>query len=608
MKKYLILIALISGFVFAQKPVFTTAKVKSATVYFNAAELTQTASVTLPNGTSEIVVKNISNSMNENTLQIGVPPTVTVLSSQFTTNYISEYEIDEKSPAIKKVKDSIDLVNKEMKKLSNSIDTDNKTIALLDKNNQVYGQNSGLSVLELTKMVDYYKIKRNELQNNIDSQNKKYADLSELLNKLSSKLEINTQKEEKLSQGKLVLQVMNDVAGTVNLDINYVTNNASWTPFYDMRADNVKDPISLVYKGKVFQTTGIDWKKVKLTLSNGNPNQSNQQPTINPWFLTYKTYSSKNEDNDGVLEDVVVMGYGKAKKKDLTSSLSGRVAGVKIRGAASTDKSATPLYVINGVPATEEDYSNLTPDRIQSVSILKDSSATSIYGSRGANGVVVITTKTGVGDYTEIQESQLNVSFDISIPYDILSNGKAHSVALKDLKLPATYTYFAVPKAEKEAFLMAEIKDYASYNLLPGEANIIFENMSVGKTFINPNQTQDTLSLSMGRDKKISVNRVKVTDKSGIKFLSSYKEQTYTYDILVRNNKKETIEIAVKDQYPISTDKDITVELQDKSGAKENKETGILTWELKLKPNETKKLRLSYKVRFPKDKELSNLD
>jgi len=127
---------------------------------------------------------------------------------------------------------------------------------------------------------------------------------------------------------------------------------------------------------------------------------------------------------------------------------------------------------------------------------------------KGVNGVIIVTTK-NMDDYTTIEEQELNVSFDIDIPYDILSNGKAHSVALKDLKLPATYKYYAVPKVEKEAFLLAELNDYSKYNLLPGEANIIFEGMYVGKTMINPNQTQDTLNLSMGRDKKISIKREK---------------------------------------------------------------------------------------------------
>ena len=154
---------------------------------------------------------------------------------------------------------------------------------------------------------------------------------------------------------------------------------------------------------------------------------------------------------------------------------------------------------------------------------------------------------------------------------------------------------------------MAEINDYSKYNLLQGEANIIFEGMYVGKTVISPNQTADTLSLSMGRDKKIAITREKVIDKSDTKFLSSKKEQTFTYDITVRNNKKEAVEMLLNDQYPLSPDKEIEVELQESDKAKVNAETGILTWNLKLKPNEVKKIRISYKVKYPKDKIIDNL-
>ena len=213
----------------------------------------------------------------------------------------------------------------------------------------------------------------------------------------------------------------------------------------------------------------------------------------------------------------------------------------------------------------------------------------------------------GVDKFTSINENQLSISFDIDVPYDILSNGKLHSVTLKEIKLPATYRHYAVPKLEKEAFLLAEIGDYSQYNLLRGEANIIFEGMYAGKTIIDPNNTGDTLNLSMGRDKKISIKREKVADKSGSKFLSSYKEQTFTYDITIRNNKKEAALITVKDQYPISTDKDIVIEILQSDGAKVNAETGILGWEFNLKPGETKKVRLSYKIRSPKDKFIDNL-
>jgi TonB-dependent SusC/RagA subfamily outer membrane receptor len=604
-KRFLTICLLVSAIAFAQKPIFTSAKTKSATVYFSGAEITQSTSVNLPVGTSEIVIKNVADYLNENTVQIGAPKSVTVLSVQFSDNYISEYELDESNPAIKRVRDSITYVQRELKKIQIDKYSQQQTIEILDQNKEIRGANSGLNVAELMKLVEYYKSKRTELDNAIVLLEEKETKWNKTLTELNNKLEINTQKEDKISEGKLILQVMNEVAGNVNLDISYITNSASWQPFYDLRAENITASIDLAYKAKVTQNTGIDWKKVKLTLSSGNPNQNNVAPFLQAWFLRYGNYKEfENRPNANVMNTL----QGQLAGVNITaaSGQPGAKSSVIIRGMSTINANSDPLYVINGFPSSAEEFRKIAATSIKDVRVIKDEEALSQYGNRGSNGVIIVTTK-NMNDYTTIEEQELNVSFDIDIPYDILSNGKAHSVSLKNIKIPATYKYYAAPKLEKEAFLLAELNDYAKYNLLPGEANIVFEGMYVGKTTINPNQTQDTLNLSMGRDKKISIKRERVTDKSGTKFLSSYKEQTFTYDITVRNNKKEEINMMLKDQYPLSTDKEITIELLDKDGAKSNEETGVLTWEIKLKPNETKKYRISYKVKYPKDKLIGNL-
>ncbi|KGO83145.1 membrane protein [Flavobacterium beibuense F44-8] len=543
MRALLIILLLAGNVMLAQKPVFTNAEAKSATVYFNGAELTHTANVKLPAGTSEIVIKNVADYLNESTVQIGAPSTLTVLSVQFTRNYISEYTPDETSPQVKQVRDSITLLTKELNRVKNAKTSEEKILELLDKNNQVYGQDSGLSVAELMKMVDYYKAKRTETANTINTLMGQERKITENITRLNRKLEVNTSKTEKDSQGKLVLQVMNETAGNIPLSISYLTPSATWSPFYDLRAESISEPINMMYKAQVTQNTGIDWKKIKLTLSSGQPNQNNEAPILSAWFLRFNDFRNYRSG------DVSVM-----------NSLQGQVEELQISSG-------------RGAPT----------------------------------GDIVYKEKSSIDKYVAITENQLTVSFDIDVPYDILSNGKKHSVTLKEIKLPASYRHYAVPKLEKETFLLAEIEDYSKYNLLSGEANIIFEGMYAGKTYIDPNSTSDTLRLSMGRDKKVSVKREKVADKSGSKFLSSYKEQTFTYDLTVKNNKKETVSLMLKDQYPISTDKDIQVELLESDGAKINKETGVLTWELKLKLGESKKLRISYKVRYPKDKPVYNL-
>lgn len=172
------------------------------------------------------------------------------------------------------------------------------------------------------------------------------------------------------------------------------------------------------------------------------------------------------EDNQ-LLEEVVVVGYGTVKKSDLTGSVStvgtrsfesqpvtnvsqilqGRTSGVevtstsgmpgsgakvRIRGTTSINKSSDPLYVIDGI-ISSSGLDGLNPQDIQSMEILKDASSTAIYGSRGANGVILVTTRSG-------EEGRARVTFDAKIglssvrkDYDLL-NAYEYAQALNDIR------------------------------------------------------------------------------------------------------------------------------------------------------------------------------
>jgi hypothetical protein len=77
-----------------------------------------------------------------------------------------------------------------------------------------------------------------------------------------------------------------------------------------------------------------------------------------------------------------------------------------------------------------------------------------------------------------------------------------------------------------------------------------------------------------------------------------------TYKITVRNNKRYVVNTKIYDQVPVSTIKDIQVESVDASGGKVNSDTGEVTWDLTLQPNETKELTIRYSVKYPKDKQV----
>jgi Domain of unknown function (DUF4139) len=83
--------------------------------------------------------------------------------------------------------------------------------------------------------------------------------------------------------------------------------------------------------------------------------------------------------------------------------------------------------------------------------------------------------------------------------------------------------------------------------------------------------------------------------------------QNFTYEVIVKNNKLTDVNLLLKDQYPLSTIKEVEVKLEDGGEAMVNEETGVLTWKISLKSGESKKIRFSYSVKYPKDKKIINL-
>ena len=207
----------------------------------------------------------------------------------------------------------------------------------------------------------------------------------------------------------------------------------------------------------------------------------------------------------------------------------------------------------------------------------------------------------------EAQEEFLT-TFDIAKAQDIAADGQSNILTVEEKEMAAIYQYHAVPKVEPAVFLLAKIIDYGKYNLLPGTANIFFRETYVGQTTVNPNVTSDTLLLSLGRDDQITIKRVQPKDfTERKKILSNTIKESYAFEITVKNNKTVPINIEFIDQVPISKQETIEVELLDKDGAEYVPTYGKLTWKLDIKPGQNKKVRFSYSMKYPKDKNVAIL-
>ncbi len=212
-----------------------------------------------------------------------------------------------------------------------------------------------------------------------------------------------------------------------------------------------------------------------------------------------------------------------------------------------------------------------------------------------------------VAQSVTIQQSSLSTRFSIGLPYTVASGGNPTVVDIATHSVDASYRYAAAPKLDGDAFLMARATAWEALNLLPGEANVFMEGAFVGKTFINPQQITDTLSISMGRDKRIVVKREKVKDFTSRRFVGSNTRETSGFEISIRNTRNEPVTIMLEDQIPISQNNQIEVSLLDNGNARYDAVTGKLSWELTLKPQEQRKVVYKFEVKYPKDKTISGL-
>lgn len=210
-------------------------------------------------------------------------------------------------------------------------------------------------------------------------------------------------------------------------------------------------------------------------------------------------------------------------------------------------------------------------------------------------------------DYTTVVETSLFAEFDIALPYTIESNPTGQLVDVQNYNLPVSFRHGAVPKLSTSAYLLADITGWESLALLPGTAQLYYQNNFVGESYLDPINFKDTLSLSLGADPKVLIEREQVKDFSSKKLIGTNKKEEYAYRIKIRNTKKENVSIRVEDQIPVSGNSQIEVELIDANGGKVETETGKITWDLNLAPNETKEVVFKYSVKYPKGKIVQGL-
>lgn len=194
----------------------------------------------------------------------------------------------------------------------------------------------------------------------------------------------------------------------------------------------------------------------------------------------------------------------------------------------------------------------------------------------------------------------LSEEYEINEPYTILSDAKKYTIDVKEFELPAKYEYYCAPSANNGVFMTAKISGWRTLNIIPGHSNIYNTGTYIGNAYINPIEIEDTLSISLGKDKTI-VQDVKTLVNETKELAGGKRREKVLYEISFKNTKNSAIEIEVHDQVPVSNHKDYTVNIDEISNAAYEESSGMLMWKITLQPGETKKINLGFSIKYPKE-------
>lgn len=610
---FVVLIQPLHGQNFKEKDVRT--KINDVTVFLSGAQIFETALVTIPAGKTILTIKDLSPYVDEKSIQVKADGEFTILSVNHKFNYLNDPSRDVKIDSLKKVLDESELA---VIKDEARLDILKEKQSLLDKNKNLGGETSGATIAQLKQAMDFYeaelsRIREEEIRigraiaakkNNQEKVTKQLKELNEQSSLPTSEIEVRVSAENQL---------------TTKLNLTYLVANAGWYPKYDIRVQDINSPLELTYKAEVYQNTGVDWKDVKLRFSNGDPNQSGQIPTLAPWVMTYARNTS----------------YGAAIYGSRASQWSGNVRGKVLSQDGSPLPGVNVLIkgtTIGTVTDMAGNYSLVLPSNSSplvfsfigmkskelnvtgsEMNVVLEEDATMLqevmttgYGYQGAGlrirGTSSVKPKLVPSNIivTRVVENQTTVEIEVQTPYSIKSNGEKLQVDLRKHQINALYEYYAVPKLDKDAFLIAKIINWDQYNLLEGEANLYFEDAFVGRSVLNAKSLEDTLDISLGRDKNIVIGRQRNEQLTTRRTLGLNVVEIRGYKITVRNKKSQSIKLTVFDHLPVPIVSDITVNHTELSNGQLEEKTGKITWEITLEPQKQKEIDLQFEVKYPK--------
>ncbi|HRH70115.1 MAG TPA: mucoidy inhibitor MuiA family protein [Flavobacteriales bacterium] len=641
-----------SGIHAVEQPVTTS--ITAVKVFLSGAEVTRTGKLDLAKGTSTVVLAGLSEEVDPSNIQVSGSGAFTILGVQHRLNYLEEKQ---DRAEVADLKDRIKALTADITKEQSLLNVLEKEDARLSKNEVVAGQ-QGLGLEQLRSINEYLQARQEALALKRNERNDRIVELREAMNKLNLQLgQLQGRKTRPTSE--VVVEVSANAAVEGTLVVKYLVRSAGWSPNYDIRVADITKPLQLTYKAQVFQNTGEDWNKVQLALSSGDPDKDATMPELYPWRLDFgyaqttgyvapTAFNASIHDVRGIIRDantgeplpfvnVVLLdasgrvvngtasnvdgyyaiaipaagrtiqissvGYGSQTMAISNGTMNVNLAqnAVQLSEVTIAQNQANASYLIGASPGVVQlsPAQTYTWDAKPSRRIRRQKMEYGEDDAFGSENVTNTTASTTVA--ASVVQRTTNFEFPISVPYTIPSDGQNHQVGVQENELVSTYKYYCTPKLDLDAFLFAQVTGWEGMNLLAGPAYIYFEGTFVGESLLDLTGAGDTLDISLGRDQGVSVQRTKRKDYCQQQVIGGKRTESVGWEIAVRNNKPQAVDLVLTDQYPVPVRSEIEVKLDDTSGAKVNAEKGSLTWKVLVEPRTNRQFPFGYSVKVPKD-------
>jgi len=286
--------------IFGQKEVVISSDLSKVTVFFLGAQIEHQAKKSLNKGKQEIVFTKLTDFLDANTVQVKATGDLTILSVRTRKNYedirISNDKMNELNAQRK-------VLEKKENELRSEFDILTLDKDLILRNRELKGLNEGLKMSELKDAFTFMHQKLTEITVRQSAIRDELEKVIKDLNKLEQEI-VSQRSKPVINYSEIVVEIDVEKATDATFTFNYISPNASWKPYYDMRSDGIGKPIKLEAKALVSQNTGIEWKDVDMVLSTNDPYENSKEPDLQPWYINYNNYRQATQQRTRVLPEI----------------------------------------------------------------------------------------------------------------------------------------------------------------------------------------------------------------------------------------------------------------------------------------------------------------